>query len=227
MLSLLLAATALGLVPSFYMYEGPAFPSPDSLLACRGLKRLAPLAEPMAQFYAELGLHRLLANHPQRVRDPAAASLFYVPLLPHLDSDAGGCNKTGHKARMARVAEALQASPHWQRRNGTDHVWTCSCVMMRSMLTNALWDLLANAAHAVHSVPRHRASPAHCTLAVPYYNPTFAHVPASAREPGLPRPTLAHFRGRVMNRVRADLVKRHARGPGMLVAAADASTAAR
>ena len=213
--------------PLFYMYEGAAFPSPDELLACRGLQRLAPFGEPMAQFYAELGLHRLLAKHPRRVRDPEKATLFYIPLLAHMDQDAGQCNGQGHKARMQAVATALLASPHWHRRNGTDHVWTCTCVMMHSMLTKPLWALLANAAHAVHSVPRHRASPSHCTLAVPYYNPTFALVPPSAREPGLPRPTLAHFRGRVMNRVRSQLVKRHAKGPGMLVAAAHASTAAR
>ena len=104
-----MAATLLPTAP-FYMYEGAAFPSPESLLACRGVKRLAPLDEPMAQFYSEIGLHRALAAHPRRVRDPAAAEFFYVPVLPHLDQDAGKCNETGHRARMSAVAATLRAS---------------------------------------------------------------------------------------------------------------------
>ncbi|KAL1504661.1 hypothetical protein AB1Y20_008441 [Prymnesium parvum] len=209
------------------MYEGAAFPSPEALMACRGLARLKPLEEPMAQFYAELGLHRLLSHHPWRVRDPSEATLFYVPVLPHLDQDAGRCNGTGHKARMMQVASALQASPAWQRRNGTDHVWACTCVMMRSMLTNSLWELLRTAVHAVHSVPRGKASPSACQLTIPYFNPTFASISPSARMPGLVRSTLAHFRGRVMNRVRSVLVKRYQGVRGFLVQAAHPSTAAR
>ena len=61
-------------VAPFYMYEGAAFPSPEDLLACRGVKRLAPLEEPMAQFYSEIGLVRSLATHPARVHDPAQAA---------------------------------------------------------------------------------------------------------------------------------------------------------
>lgn len=215
-------------MPSFFIYEGDAFPSPEDLLGCRGLARLQPLQEPMAQFYAELGLHRLLSRHPQRVRDASQAELFYVPVLPHLDQDAGHCNGTSHKVRMARVVDALQASPFWQRRNGSDHVWACTCVMMRSMLTNPLWSLLGNAIHAVHSVPRGRASPSSCQIAIPYFNPTFAaNSPASFRMPGLPRQTLAHFRGRVMNRVRSALVRRYGDAMGFQVQAAHPSTAAR
>ena len=67
--------------PAFYMYPD-LFPKPDVLLGCRGLKRLAPFGEPMAQFYSELGVYRALAAHPSRVLDPERASLFYVPLLP-------------------------------------------------------------------------------------------------------------------------------------------------
>lgn len=149
---------------SFYMYAGPAFPSPDALLGCRGLKRLAPLNEPMAQFYSELALHRQLAVDPrvwqpaslprrratptptvlpwQRTLDPDAASLFYVPLLPHLDQDAGSCNRTGHRARMGAAAAALLGSPHWHRRNGTDHFWSCACVMMKSMLPGGAYSFI-------------------------------------------------------------------------------------
>ena len=213
----------------FYMYTGAAFPSPDDLLACRSVQRLAPLEEPMAQFYSEIGLHRQLSTHPQRVYDPAAAELFYVPMLPHLDQDAGRCNGTGHRGRMAAVATALRASPHWQRTNGTDHVWACACVMMRSMLTNELWSLLGRAVHAVHSVPRGHASPSRCQLTIPYNNPSFAAGPTATgwREPGRPRPTLAHFRGRIMNRVRAALVRSYGKSPGHTVEAAHPSTAAR
>ena len=85
----------------------------------------------MAQFYAEIGLVRSLAAHPARVVDPAAAELFVVPVLPHLSADAGNCNGTRHRARMTAVAAALRMSPHWQRRNGSDHWWACTCVMMK------------------------------------------------------------------------------------------------
>lgn len=214
---------------SFFMYEGPAFPSPESLLACRSLQRLAPLKEPMAQFYSELGLHRQLRSHPSRVYDAEKAELFYVPVLPHLDSDAGGCNGTRHKERMRAVATHLRSSPHWQRRNGTDHFYACTCVMMKGMLTNELWSLLSTAVHSVHSVPRGNASPSRCQLAIPYYNPTFASGEQALvwREPGRPRPTLAHFRGRVMNRVRAALVRTYGGAAGHVIEAAHPSTAAR
>lgn len=213
---------------SFFMYSGPAFPSPDELLACRGVKRLAPLEEPMAQFYAEIGLYRQLASHPKRVSDPAQAELFFVPILPHLDQDAGNCNGTKHRGRMSAVASVLRTSSHWQRKNGTDHFWGCTCVMMRSMVTNELWSLLSTSVHAVHSVPRGHASPSRCQLAIPYFNPTFAATDAAAwRTPGRLRPTLAHFRGRVMNRVRASLVRGYGGQPGTVIEAAHPSTAAR
>lgn len=214
-------------LPRFYMYEGPAFPSPESLMACRGWNRLKPLGEPMAQFYAELGLFQLLSHHPRRVYDMWKADMFYIPLLPHMDQDVGHCNGTGHKARMAMAASALRSSPAWQRRNGTDHVWTCACVMMRSMLTDTLWQMLGPAVHAVHSTPRRRASPSNCQVVVPYLNPTFAQTSQGDRKPGRPRSTLAHFRGRVMNRVRSALIRRYGGDSRFLVQAAHPSTAAR
>ena len=101
--------------PRFFMYSGAAFPPPEALLACPALRRMAPLAEPMAQFYSELGVHRLLRSHPARTADPAVAELFYVPWCPHLDQDAGRCNKTNHRGRAEGVAAALRASPWWRR----------------------------------------------------------------------------------------------------------------
>lgn len=213
----------------FYVYSGAAFPSPDALLACRGAKRLAALAEPMAQFYSEIGLYTSLMAHPRRVTDPAAAELFYVPMLPHLSSDAGGCNGTGHRARTTAIAKELLASPHWQRKNGSDHVFACTCVMMKGMVGNALWSLLSTSIHAVHSVPRGHASPTRCQMAIPYFNPTFAAAADAPqwRLPGRARPVLAHFRGRVMNRVRGALVRKYGTAPRHIIEAAHPSTAAR
>ena len=135
--------------PRFFMYSGAAFPPPEALLACPALRRMAPLAEPMAQFYSELGVHRLLRSHPARTADPAVAELFYVPWCPHLDQDAGRCNKTNHRGRAEGVAAALRASPWWRRHNGSDHVYVCACVMMRSMLSS-LWTELGRAIHLRH-----------------------------------------------------------------------------
>jgi hypothetical protein len=135
--------------PRFFMYSGSAFPPPEALLACPALRRMAPLAEPMAQFYSELGVHRLLRSHPARTADPAVAELFYVPWCPHLDQDAGRCNKTNHRGRAEGVAAALRASPWWRRHNGSDHVYVCACVMMRSMLSS-LWTELGRAIHLRH-----------------------------------------------------------------------------
>ena len=209
--------------PAFYMYAD-LFPKPDALLGCRGLKRLAPFGEPMAQFYSELGVYRALAAHPSRVLDPERASLFYVPLLPHMSQDAGRCDGIGHRQRLSTAAAALQASPQWRRHNGTDHFWTCACVMMKSMLGNELWAMLRTSVHAVHSIPRGGASPAECLLQVPYFNPDFVGAP---RAPGAERPTLAHFRGRVMNNVRAKLGKAYGRKPHHINAAAHPTTAAK
>ena len=67
-------------------------------------------------------------------------------------------------------------------------------------------------------------------MAIPYYNPSFAASPDAPlwRSPGRSRPILAHFRGRVMNRVRATLVKTYGkRTPSHVVEAAHPSTAAR
>ena len=153
--------------PTFYMYAD-LFPPPDVLLECRGLQRLRPFGEPMAQFYSELGVYRTLAQHPRRVLDPGQAELFYVPVLPHMSQDAGRCNGSGHRQRVTAAAAALQASPHWQRHNSTDHFWTCACVMMKSMLGNELWSVLRTAVHAVHSVPRGGASPSDCLVQVPH-----------------------------------------------------------
>ena len=156
--------------------------------------------------------------------DPERASLFYVPLLPHMSQDAGRCDGIGHRQRLSTAAAALQASPQWRRYNGTDHFWTCACVMMKSMLGNELWAMLRTSVHAVHSIPRGGASPAECLLQVPYYNPDFVGAP---RAPGAERPTLAHFRGRVMNNVRAKLVKAYGGKPHHTIAAAHPNTAAK
>ena len=209
--------------PAFYMYTD-LFPKPDVLLGCHGLKRLAPFGEPMAQFYSELGVYRALAAHPSRVLDPERASLFYVPLLPHMSQDAGRCDGIGHRQRLSTAAATLQASPQWRRRNGTDHFWTCACVMMKSMLGNELWAMLRTSVHAVHSIPRGGASPAECLLQVPYFNPDFVGAP---RSPGAERPTLAHFRGRVMNGERSALVKRYGGRARHLIRAEHGATAAR
>ena len=130
---------------------------------------------------------------------------------------------------MSSVAKVLRTSKYWQRRNGTDHVWACTCVMMKAMLTHELWDLVGTAVHAVHSVPRGHASPSRCQMAVPYFNPSFAstYLANQWRTPARPRKTLAHFRGRIMNRIRATLVRTYGKQPDFMVEAAHPATAAR
>ena len=59
---------------------------------------------------------------------------------------------------------------------------------------------------------------------MPYFNPDFVGAP---RAPDAERPTLAHFRGRVMNTVRAKLVKAYGRTPHHIIAAAHPNTAAK
>ena len=181
----------------------------------------------MAQFYAEEGLYRQLYRHPSRVSNPEQAAIVYVPLLAKLSSDAARCNGTSHRERMQAVFTALRSSVRWQQNNGTDHVWACACIMMKGLIGADLWRLLGTATHAVHSIPRGKASPSACQLGVPYLNPTFAHVPAYVREPGRERPTLAHFRGRVMNRVRGDLIRAYRKAPNVIIRKAHPATAAR
>lgn len=92
-----------------------------------------------------------------------------------------------------------------------------------------LWDLLSTATHAVHAPPRGRASPSRCQLAVPYMNPSYAWGAEAPtwRQPGRVRPVLVHFRGRVMNRVRAALVRYYGGLAGNVIEAAHPNTAAR
>ena len=98
-------ATAAGHVP-FYMYEGPAFPSPDALLACRGVRRLAAFEEPMAQFYSELGVHRLLRSHPARTAEPAEPMLTTSTPSP-TSSVAGHCRQLRAQLK-SRHSESIE-----------------------------------------------------------------------------------------------------------------------
>ena len=68
------------------------------------------------------------------------------------------CMSLGATFAAEVEAAVLSASPYWRRRNGSDHFWACTCVMMKGMLGNELWSLLEGAAHAVHSVPRGHSS---------------------------------------------------------------------
>ena len=62
-------------------------------------------------------------------------------------------------------------------------------------------------------------------MAIPYFNPTFAAAADAPewRVPGRPRPVLAHFRGRVMNRVRGTLVRRYGGASRHIIEAAHPS----
>ena len=61
-----------------------------------------------------------------RVRDPAQALLFYVPVFEFASAHLGACGNTSHGTRMAAANTALLASPWWQRHGGRDHLLASS-----------------------------------------------------------------------------------------------------
>ena len=114
---------------SFYMYDAPEL-NHRWLRHCARFRELRHSSK--AENSAEVGLHKVLARHPRRTRNPAEARLFYVPIFEYSSKFVGAAcanasttpaHLANHTARMSAAYGALLASPHWRAHGGRDHVW--------------------------------------------------------------------------------------------------------
>ena len=169
-------------VPNFFMYTEPELDH-SWLERCNGFDAL--LHSTVAEKLAEVGMHRLLANHPKRVRDPAAARLFYVPIYEYSSwhlGEAEGCSAsdTGprgsvaeklrtHRQRMRAANETLSESKAWQRCQGCDHFFISSGTSSPSAniqhRSRAMWSKMSCAIAGRYKQGAHGGA---CRVEVPY-----------------------------------------------------------
>ena len=103
---------------TFYVYGGGAFDAISTRLP--QLRRHYTIAEETV----EVWVHRALLSDKRRTRDPARASLFFVPAYLSLSRKAG----PGHDRRVADLVEAIKAQTWFQRHGGSDHVFGYSSI---------------------------------------------------------------------------------------------------
>eukprot|EP00927_Polykrikos_kofoidii_P065495 TRINITY_DN61246_c0_g1_i1.p1 TRINITY_DN61246_c0_g1~~TRINITY_DN61246_c0_g1_i1.p1 ORF type:complete len:633 (-),score=63.43 TRINITY_DN61246_c0_g1_i1:83-1936(-) len=99
---------------------------------------MMPLHCSIGQWGTEVLFHRFLERSACRTTDPDKATLFYVPVygtcykhlttptgMHDLVASDGAAEKLGSLGHQYfdRLLEFLEASPWWQRRGGTDHVF--------------------------------------------------------------------------------------------------------
>ena len=107
----------------FYLYTTPALDH-SWLSSC---ERYAVLRNSVNDSNtAEVGVHNVLQRHAMRTHDPAAASLFYVPIFEYVSYYIGDCNGTTHRGRMEAATVALRSSAAFQRHGGADHFFATS-----------------------------------------------------------------------------------------------------
>jgi hypothetical protein len=160
----------------FYIYKGFGL---DELVDCADEEWDA---SEDSQLMAEVFFFGQLANHPARTMDQAAASLFVVPVFPHLSFDVGFgqengyqvrytvqrnkagelneklCEKKTHAQRMQAVELALQASEAFARHNGSDHIFISNAYNVKEILeayNPRLRQLLAGTIHGWYEPADH------------------------------------------------------------------------
>ena len=184
-------------VPPFFMYTAMALDH-SWLHACAGFRELRLSSR--NDNCAEVGLRQALHQHPARVREPARARLFYVPVFEFASYSLGDCNGTTHASRMVAAYHALRASPDWQRHQGADHFFATSAFSNGlSWLAQRIrpLDLALSRATVGRYKPGggipYASRVGACVIAIPFAtNPHAAHW---YRPPGESRPLLAHFAG--------------------------------
>ena len=190
----------------FYMYTHPALDH-SWLRSCEGFGTLRHSVNDSNT--AEVGVHRLLRQHPARVLHAEKATLFYVPIFEYISYSLGVCNGTTHRKRMELARDALHASPAWQRNNGADHFWATSAWSISGSPTLALAARMQplSAALSCGIAGRYKAfglgtsvgasAGSVCTFEIPYQaNIASEHLYRPRTDPSAPaRTTLLHFAG--------------------------------
>lgn len=113
------------LLPSIYVYELPAHLSQDVV---HGVYQEQWLLDESYEYEADLWVHWRVTTSPARTWDPAAADLFYIPVLPtkilHMTLSSTvnwheAVNKSGEYVQEA--LSIVKQQPYWAKRNGRDH----------------------------------------------------------------------------------------------------------
>ena len=174
---------ATGASPSlaFYMYADDPSLNHHWMRHCARFKELRAASK--AENTAEVGLHKVLRNHPLRTRDPALARFFYVPIFEYTSKYvAHHCANTSstpehlrdHAARMASARTALQASQHWRAHGGRDHIWASTAFSAHSYTLEKRMQPLSGLL-SCSAVGRYKAGPfsrasagGACVVEVPY-----------------------------------------------------------
>lgn len=121
---------------AIYVYDDPAVDW-SRLVGCyvekHGVSPWRHEEEEHAQNMAEVWVHQALLRHPMRTRDPAEASLFYIPLYVTVSSDATPqlgnlvCENETHYERVDRALDFLETeSKHFMKFGGANHFFVCS-----------------------------------------------------------------------------------------------------
>ena len=112
----------------FYLYDGPDFDDGSWFAPCaRGLRGETYVED---QYSGEYYFLQQLRGHRWRVRDPATALLFVVPLYVNAalqpSMAASSCNGTHFQHLFDRTASAVAGTAQYERHLGADHVLVCN-----------------------------------------------------------------------------------------------------
>ena len=187
---------------SFYMYDAPEL-NHRWLRHCARFRELRHSSK--AENSAEVGLHKVLARHPRRTRNPAEARLFYVPIFEYSSKFVGAAcanasttpaHLANHTARMAAAHGALLASPHWRAHGGRDHVWATTAFSAHGYSLEKRMQPLSSLL-ACSAVGRYKAGPfsrasagGACVVEIPYQASLHVMRAASQAHPSPPRSSL-------------------------------------
>ena len=164
-----------------YVYELPRNLTQDVLAAHYQQQWLSGAYE----YEADLWIYDKMVNGPWRVKDPAAANLFFIPVLPtrflhqSLSPTTGWQEALQFSGQYLREAlEHVQIQPFWSRNNGRDHFVTMTadsgrCTHLR-WLPRSLWGELSVIMHLGDLVMREEGIPCFdpdVDVLLPAYNP--------------------------------------------------------
>ena len=112
---------------------------------------------------AEVGVHNVLHRHAYRTLDPAAASLFYVPVFEYASYYIGMCNGTSHRQRMEAAERSLRRMPAYIANGGADHFFATTAWSISGSSTLSLSSRMAPLSSALGcgTAARYKTFPAH------------------------------------------------------------------
>ena len=190
--------------PTVYIYTEPELDH-SWLHGCKAFRELLSSSE--VGNLAEVGIRHALASSVLRVRNPADASLFFVPIFEYASQKVNDTcrgadgNASSHRQRVALAAAKLSASPWWQRYRGADHAFATSAYSyggrgagtanLRQRL-GGLLPLLRRGASGRYKPGPTATSVGRCVVGVPWHSVKLAaaglQVPAGVSGSGAPLP---------------------------------------